>query len=92
MLTNSWKASVSVVAGSVKEGKTIHASQSTPVPELVYVDRLSELVYASWSSELVLVSESVQCSSDSRIQEATSVSVKMFSVIVTYAAVNFQSE
>jgi hypothetical protein len=24
MVTNSWKASVSIVAGSVKEGKTIH--------------------------------------------------------------------
>jgi hypothetical protein len=35
MVTNSWKASVSIVAGSVKEGKTIHASQSTPVPEWV---------------------------------------------------------
>jgi hypothetical protein len=49
-------------------------------------------VYASWSSELVLVSESVQCSSDSRIQEATSDSVKMFSVIVMCAAVNLHSE
>jgi hypothetical protein len=71
MVTNSWKASVSIVAGSVKEGKTIHAS---------------------WSSELVLVSESVQCSSDCRIQEATSASVQMFSVIVMCAAVNLQSE
>jgi hypothetical protein len=26
MVTNSWKASVSIVAGSVKEEKTIHAS------------------------------------------------------------------
>jgi hypothetical protein len=26
MVTNSWKASVSIFAGSVKEGKTIHAS------------------------------------------------------------------
>jgi hypothetical protein len=26
MVTNSWKASVSILAGSVKEGKTIHAS------------------------------------------------------------------
>jgi hypothetical protein len=33
MVTNSWKASVSIVAGSVKEGKTIHASQSTSVRE-----------------------------------------------------------
>jgi hypothetical protein len=33
MVTNSWKASVSTVAGSVKEGKTIHASQFTPVRE-----------------------------------------------------------
>jgi hypothetical protein len=24
MVTNSWKAGVSIVAGSVKEGKTIH--------------------------------------------------------------------
>jgi hypothetical protein len=31
MATNSRRASVSIVAGSVKEGKTIHASQSTPV-------------------------------------------------------------
>jgi hypothetical protein len=31
MVTNSWKASVSIVAGSVKEGKTIHVSESTPV-------------------------------------------------------------
>jgi hypothetical protein len=31
MVTNSGKASVSIVAGNVKEGKTIHASQSTPV-------------------------------------------------------------
>jgi hypothetical protein len=40
----------------------------------------------------VLVSESVQCSSDSRTQEAASASVKMFSVIVMCAAVNLQSE
>jgi hypothetical protein len=33
MVTISWKASVSIVAGSVKEGKTIRASQSTPVRE-----------------------------------------------------------
>jgi hypothetical protein len=33
MVTNGWKASVSIVAGSVKEGKTIHASQSTPMRE-----------------------------------------------------------
>jgi hypothetical protein len=26
MVTNSWKASFSIAAGSVKEGKTIHAS------------------------------------------------------------------
>jgi hypothetical protein len=45
-------------------------------------------VYASWSSESVLVSDSVQCSSDSRIQEATSASVKMFSVVVMCVAVN----
>jgi hypothetical protein len=56
------------------------------------VRRLSESVYASWSSELVLVSESVQCSSDSRIQEAASASVKVFTVIVMCAAVNLQSE
>jgi hypothetical protein len=31
MVTNSWKASVSVVAGSVKEEKTMHASQFTSV-------------------------------------------------------------
>jgi hypothetical protein len=31
MITNSWKASVSIVAGSVKEGRTTHASQSTSV-------------------------------------------------------------
>jgi hypothetical protein len=31
MVTNSWKASVLIVAGSVKEGKTIHSSQSTSV-------------------------------------------------------------
>jgi hypothetical protein len=31
MVTNSWKASVSIVAGSVKVGKAIHASQSTSV-------------------------------------------------------------
>jgi hypothetical protein len=48
--------------------------------------------YASWSSESVLVSESVQCSSDSRIQEAISTSVKMFSVIVMCADVNRHSE
>jgi hypothetical protein len=30
-VTNSWMASVSIVAGSVKEEKIIHASQSTPV-------------------------------------------------------------
>jgi hypothetical protein len=71
MVTNSWKARVSIVAGSVKEGKTIHAS---------------------WLSELVLFSESVQCSSDSWIQEATSAGVKMFSVIVMCAAVNLQGE
>jgi hypothetical protein len=35
---------------------------------------------------------SVQCSSDSRIQEATSASVKLFSVIVMCAAVNLQIE
>jgi hypothetical protein len=29
MVTNNWKASVSIVAGSVKEGKTLHASQFT---------------------------------------------------------------
>jgi hypothetical protein len=33
MVTNSWKASVSIAAVSVKEGKTIHASQYTPVSE-----------------------------------------------------------
>jgi hypothetical protein len=38
-------------------------------------------VYASWSSELVLVSESVQCSSDNRIQEANRAEVIV--VIVT---------
>jgi hypothetical protein len=81
MVTNTWKASVSIVAGSVKEGKTIHASQSTS---------------AGLRRQSVLVSESVQCSavqcsSDSRIQEATSASVKMFSVIVMCAAVNLQS-
>jgi hypothetical protein len=69
MITNRWKVSVSIVADSVKEGKTIHAS---------------------WSSELVLVSELVQCSSDSRIQEATSAIV--FTVIVMCAAVNRLSE
>jgi hypothetical protein len=31
MVTNSWKASVSIVAGSVKEGKTIHANLFTSV-------------------------------------------------------------
>jgi hypothetical protein len=31
MITKSWKASVSIVAGSVKEGKTIHVSQSQSV-------------------------------------------------------------
>jgi hypothetical protein len=71
MVTNSRKASVSIVAGSVKEGKTIHAS---------------------WSSELVLVRESAQCSSDGRIQEATSASIKMFSVIVMCVVINLQSE
>jgi hypothetical protein len=33
MVTNSWKASVSIVAGSVKEGKTIH-SQSLEAEEV----------------------------------------------------------
>jgi hypothetical protein len=51
----------------------------------------TELVCASWSSKLVLVCESVQSSFDSRIQEATSASVKMFPVIVMCAAVNLQS-
>jgi hypothetical protein len=37
--TNSWKASVSIVASSVIEGKTTHASQSTPVRELVYASQ-----------------------------------------------------
>jgi hypothetical protein len=74
MVTNSWKASVSIVADSVKERKTIHEVS------------LRQLVFG------VLVSESVQCSSDSRIQEATSASVKMFSVIVMCAAVNLKSE
>jgi hypothetical protein len=76
METNSWKTSVTIVAGSVKEGKTIH----------------KVLVYVSWSSELVLVSEAVQCSSDSWIQDAASASVKMFSVTVKCAAVYLQSE
>jgi hypothetical protein len=31
LATNSWKASVSIVAGSIKEAKTIHASQFMPV-------------------------------------------------------------
>jgi hypothetical protein len=74
MVTNSWKVSVSIVAGSVKEGKTIHRVS------------LRRSVFG------VLVSESVQCSSDSRIQEATSASVEMFSVIVMCAAVNLHSE
>jgi hypothetical protein len=30
MVTNSWKASVSIVAGSVKEGKTVHRVSSRP--------------------------------------------------------------
>jgi hypothetical protein len=33
MVTKSWKASVSIVAGSVKEWMTIQASQFTPVRE-----------------------------------------------------------
>jgi hypothetical protein len=84
MVTNSWKASVSSVAGSVKKGRQYTV--------LVYPSRSSKSVYASWSSELVLVSESVQCSSDSRIEEATSASVKVFLVIVMCAAVNRRSE
>jgi hypothetical protein len=58
-----------IVAGSVKEGKTIHAS---------------------WSSELVLVSESVQCSSDSGNREVTSAIV--LSVIVICCRSGIQSE
>jgi hypothetical protein len=77
MVTNSWKASVSIVAASVKEGKTIHTSQSVSLRK---------------QKQSVPVSESVQCRSDSRIQEATSASVKMFPVIVMSAAVNLQSE
>jgi hypothetical protein len=61
----------------------------------------TELVYASWSSKLVFVRQSssvsrrsetsVQCSSDSRIQEATS--AKVFTIIVIcVVAVNLQSE
>jgi hypothetical protein len=76
MVTNSRRASVSIVAGSVKEGKTIHTSQSTSVS----LRRQSAR------------SETAQCSSDSRIQEATNASVKMFAVIVMCAAVNLQSE
>jgi hypothetical protein len=74
MVTNSWKASVSIVAGSVKEGNTIHEVS------------LRQLVFG------VLASESVQCSSDSRIQEATSASFKLLPVVVMCAAVNLQSE
>jgi hypothetical protein len=75
MVTNSWKASVSIVAGSDKEGKTIHASQSTSV---------------SLRRQSVLADTSVQCSSASEIQEATSAIV--FTVIVMCAAVNLHGE
>jgi hypothetical protein len=84
MVTNSRKVSVLIVAGTVVE-------KGRQYTELVLVRRPSKLVYASWSSELVLVSESVQCSSDSRIQEATSDNV--FTIILTcVAAVNLHSE
>jgi hypothetical protein len=42
MVTNSSTASVSIVAGSVKEGKTIHAIQSAPVRESSSVSRRSQ--------------------------------------------------
>jgi hypothetical protein len=72
--------------------KLVYASQSPEsLHELVLVSRPPKLVYVSWSSELVLVSESVQCSSDSRIQEAAS--AKVFTIIVIcVVAVNLRSE
>jgi hypothetical protein len=53
---------------------------------------VSQSTSAGLRSQSVLVSESAQHSSDSRIQEATSASVKMFTVIVMCAAEYLQSE
>jgi hypothetical protein len=99
MVTNSWKASVSIVAGSVKEGKTIHevslrrpafgvSQSSSVIPRSLHqsVFGVSQCSAVSPRSET-----SAQCSSVSRIQEATS--AKVFTIIVIcIVAVNLHSE
>jgi hypothetical protein len=57
MVTKSWKASVSIVAGSVKEGKTIHEV-------LVYIGRFSEFSSVSQCSAVPTANvRSYQCNS-----------------------------
>jgi hypothetical protein len=61
MVTNGWKVSVSIVAGSVKEGKTIPevlVSASRP-PKLVFTSLSPEAEESSARSELKKVEASV---------------------------------
>jgi hypothetical protein len=99
MVTNSWKASVSIVAGSVKEGKTIHevslrrpalgVSQSSSVNPRS--QRQSVFGVSQCSAVRPRSEKSVQYSSVSGMREATS--AKVFIVIVTCVAdVNLHSE
>jgi hypothetical protein len=74
MVTNSRRARVFIVAGSVKEGKTIH--RVSPRPSAFGVSQSSSVSRRSETS--------VQCSSNSRIQEATS--DKVFTIIVICAS------
>jgi hypothetical protein len=93
MVTNSRRASVSIVAGSVKEGKTIHKVSPRPSAFEVSLRQSAPEIGRQSVSGISLrqwVLEVKQCSSVSRIQEATSAVV--VSVIVTICSCNRHSE
>jgi hypothetical protein len=93
MVTNSGKVSVSIVAGSVKEGKTIHrVSLRQSASEVSLRQSVSVISARIQSSSVSRRSEtSVQCSFDSSILEA--MSAKVFTIIVIcVVALNLHSE